>query len=90
MSGLPAALDRPGYARGRAHATKVASEAAIGLPLHGRREAPQPPRSGCWEGGTHVYPWGAVERCLQRGTVEDRVLFLCEKKADEAVCPSLL
>jgi hypothetical protein len=36
------------------------------------------------EGGTHVYPWGTVKRCLQRGAEmhgQDRVLFLCEKKA---------
>ncbi len=53
-----------------------------GVPVEGsakrsRREAPQPPRSGGWEGGTHVYPWVTVERCLQRGAEkhgQDRVL----------------
>ncbi len=37
-------------------------------------------RLGGWY---HVYPWGTVERCLQRGAEthgQDRVLFLCEKR----------
>jgi hypothetical protein len=48
------------------------------------RKVPKPPQSGGWEGGTHVYPWETVERCLQLGAEihgQDSMLYLCEKKA---------
>jgi hypothetical protein len=71
-SNVPGACE----AVGGGEMTTVASEAAIGLPLSGeigshrtvgRNSSRSAALRGGWEGGTHVYPWGTVERCLQRG-----------------------